>query len=152
MKTTEERFYEKVMMIPFHECWEWAGSQNGDGYGLFWWNKKVEKAHRASYKINIGTIPDGMHVLHTCDNPSCVNPDHLFIGTNTDNVNDKVKKGRQVFLRGSKNGNSKINEEQAGRIKQLLKQMPPKEVSKLMPNVTIDIIWDISRGRTWRHI
>jgi len=77
-------------------CWKWKANTNSDGYGTFWFNKKMTKAHRVSWEIHKGPIPVGKQVLHTCDNPPCVNPEHLFLGTNTDNVQDKVFKYRQA--------------------------------------------------------
>jgi DNA-binding CsgD family transcriptional regulator len=75
-------------------CWEWLASKNRKGYGLF--SSQLESsAHRFSYSHYVGEIPVGIHVLHKCDNPSCVNPNHLFLGSNADNMADKVAKGRQ---------------------------------------------------------
>lgn len=91
MKTLEERFWEKVLITPFYECWEWLGSKDKDGYGYF---GHKDKAHRFSWKINNGVIPHKIHVLHKCDNPSCVRPQHLFLGTHEDNMKDMAKKGR----------------------------------------------------------
>lgn len=77
-------------------CWNWQGCKNKDGYGKFRHNFKVILAHRMSYLIINGTIGDGMLICHTCDNPSCVNPSHLFEGTHEDNMADMKSKGRNV--------------------------------------------------------
>ncbi len=77
-----------------HDCWEWQGPRSvveRGGYGVM----KGRKAHRVSWELHHGPIPEGMHVCHHCDNPPCVNPDHLFLGTDKDNAEDKVSKGRQ---------------------------------------------------------
>lgn len=76
------------------DCWIWRGYKGKQGYGVMGISRKSTLAHRASYSAFVGDIPQGMHVLHKCDMPSCVNPEHLFLGTNSDNVADKVSKGR----------------------------------------------------------
>ena len=78
----------------FGGCWLWGGGKNKKGYGQFFLNSR-RLAHRVSYELFVGPIPDKLCVLHTCDAPSCVNPNHLWLGTNQDNINDRVKKGRK---------------------------------------------------------
>lgn len=102
MKMTERdkaRFWIKVKQT--NRCWIWNGSTNKHGYGVF--NHKYETlSHRISYQIIYGEILNSLHVLHKCDNPKCVNPDHLFTVTHHDNMNDKMKKGRsRMFGRSS---------------------------------------------------
>ena len=97
-------------------CWIWSGSKATRGYGKMRVNGVGTAAHRYSYSVNHGSIPDGMIVCHTCDTPSCVNPDHLFVGTTKDNYDDMIKKGRGYkFLHegrvGTKNGNCKLSVE-----------------------------------------
>lgn len=92
-------------------CWNWMGSKDGGGYGIFICKEYGrEKAHRLMYMETYGEIPEGMYICHTCDNPSCVNPSHLFLGTNQDNIDDKVLKDRQSRLFGKNNGRSKLSE------------------------------------------
>lgn len=92
--TTVERFWESVPIVG-DGCWEWTGSTS-DGYGVIWHSEKRRQvgAHRLSWEIHHGPIPDGAWVLHNCDNPSCVRPEHLFLGTPGDNVDDALGKGR----------------------------------------------------------
>jgi len=92
-----QRFWERV--TKGDKCWDWNHSLTHKGYGAFyaiyddqtWW-----RAHRFSWRIHNGKIPDGMQVLHRCDNPKCVNPDHLWLGTDADNRADRIHKGRQT--------------------------------------------------------
>ena len=77
-------------------CWGWKGPKHGYGYGVLSVDGKLSLAHRFSYKLHFGSVPKGMHILHKCDNPSCTNPEHLFPGTDADNIKDKVLKGRQT--------------------------------------------------------
>ena len=75
-------------------CWLWRGPQNGKGYGRIYHNKKRQVAHRIAYELTVGPIPDGLFACHKCDNPICVNPDHLFLGTQQDNMRDWTQKGK----------------------------------------------------------
>lgn len=76
------------------DCWEWVGTKNADGYGLLIWDGKQYLAHRVSYELHRRPVPEGLFICHTCDNPSCVNPAHLYAGTHQDNMDDKVARGR----------------------------------------------------------
>lgn len=103
-----ERFWPKVnkngKLIMADPCWEWLGSQNGQGYGQFRCGEdgKRRYAHRFSYEIHKGPIPTGMDLLHACDNPPCVNPWHLSPGTDLDNRRDSVRKGRWQGPKGKR--------------------------------------------------
>src|SRR3990167_1210519 len=95
----KERFWKKVQKGDSPEkCWEWKSCKNPEGYGQFTIDGKKVYAHRYSWELHNGTIPDGLWVLHHCDNPACVNPDHLFVGTQTDNMQDMISKGRSEYL------------------------------------------------------
>ena len=94
-----DRFTAKYIPEPNSGCWLWTGAALPNGYGLIGAGRRNQGhlyAHRASYELHCGAIPQGSYVLHRCDNPWCVNPDHLFVGTQADNMEDKRKKGRAL--------------------------------------------------------
>ena len=112
MRTTAERFWSKVGPETDAGCRLWEAGVLKDGYGSFFYKGATALAHRVAWELTNGPIPAGMHVLHRCDTPPCVNPDHLFLGTNADNMADKVRKGRTPHVRGERNGGSKLTKEQ----------------------------------------
>jgi hypothetical protein len=89
----KSKLEERSVPIPETGCWEWIAGKDRAGYGRIW-AKKNRTAHTVSYETYVGVIPEGMHVLHNCDNPACINPDHLWLGTHDDNMADKAKKKR----------------------------------------------------------
>jgi len=114
------RFWGKINKIK-SGCWEWTGSKSGKGYGLLRLNvgEKLQYAHRVSWEIHNGKIYNSLFVLHSCDNPPCVNPRHLFLGTQKDNIQDAIRKGR--FACGEKQKH-KITESQVKTIRGLYKK------------------------------
>lgn len=112
-----DRFWKKVLKT--ESCWLWQASRDACGYGAFWLNNVVMPASRASYILFRGPIPEGLYVLHTCDNPSCVNPDHLIVGSQTDNMQDCVKKGRKHMPAGHEHYLAKLTKEQVVKIREL---------------------------------
>lgn len=94
-KTIAERFWSKVNRRDSHGCWYWTASRNAKGYGQLMYRDGIPRhAHRISWELHNGYIPEGIWVLHRCDVPHCVNPSHLFLGTQTDNMRDMVAKKR----------------------------------------------------------
>lgn len=114
--TPKERL-ERDARVDDKGCVIFAGYLNRDGYGRMRVGQKLECAHRVSYAVNIGPIPDGMQVLHECDNPPCINPKHLFLGTQEENIQDMVAKGRQRGVVGVRHHKAKLNQEKAFEIR-----------------------------------
>jgi len=92
-----ERFWDKVDVGEKDECWEWTGGRDPNGYGTFWYQKEFDKAHRVVMRLQ-GHDVRGATVCHKCDNPSCVNPNHLWVGTQQQNMRDMTKKGRNTGM------------------------------------------------------
>ena len=101
-------FWRNIDKTP--TCWVWAGCKTHDGYGIIRINYKNVKAHRMSWEMHYSTIPGDLFVLHKCDNRACVNPEHLYLGTNQDNMNDMKNRGRS--LKGQRNPNSTLSDAQ----------------------------------------
>jgi hypothetical protein len=107
---TKDRIEDKSFPVTECGCWIWTGSTQVRGYGEIISNGKKIYAHRASYTVYKGDIPKGMYVCHKCDTVSCVNPDHLFLGTQRDNMHDMIRKGRSG--NGRKHPSTKLTEEE----------------------------------------
>lgn len=107
-----ERFWSKVEVREGDDCWHWTANKNWRGYGRFWIGRGNFQSHRFSWIIHYGDIPNGFHVLHTCDQRGCCNPRHLFLGTNDDNIRDREAKGRGKVPnhKGKENSLAKLTE------------------------------------------
>jgi hypothetical protein len=118
---TKRRFWSRVLRRKDDECWTWLGSKDRLGYGDLHFKGKTESAHRVSYILAYGDIRNGLHVLHSCDNASCVNPKQLRLGTPADNTQDKMERGRHNYRphSGQDNGNAKLTQEQVDEIRRL---------------------------------
>lgn len=108
----EQRFWPKVDKRGPDDCWPWLASDDGHGYGAFWDGDRVTKASRFAYALVHGPIPDGIDILHRCDNPPCCNPAHLFAGTAKDNIQDMLSKGRYSKVKGEDASNAMYTNEQ----------------------------------------
>jgi len=132
-------------------CWLWKGSCNKDGYGMVKINKKGKKAHRISYEQFYGTIPEKLYVCHHCDIPNCVNPDHLFLGTQFDNMKNMRDKKRDNYVFGEKHS-SKLTNNQVLEIVELLKEGKSECYIANIYKVCQATIGHIRVGRTWTKI
>lgn len=133
-------------------CWEWMGRKNGKyEYGLVITKEETAMAHRVAWELTHGRIPDGMLILHHCDNPPCINPGHLYLGTHLDNARDKVNRGR--IQRGEDHFKAKLRESDIVAIR---KMYIPRRFSlrkiAAMYDVTYQNIEKIVKRQAWRHI
>lgn len=168
-----ERFWNRVDKggsIPSHvpklgKCWNWKASKDRKGYGICH-SGTYDRAHRVMWKVMLGDIPAGLCVLHKCDNPSCVNPDHLFLGTNIDNVKDRQSKGRtargerhrsvtrpETVPRGEKSGMAKLTEKDVIEIRN--SYIPFKVGAWRLGKrfgVTKQTVFEILKREIWAHV
>jgi hypothetical protein len=135
-------------------CIEFQGCKNKDGYGQKFIDGKKRYAHRIAYckakNIDIKEI-DGLVVMHTCDNPPCVNPEHLKLGTHQDNVDDMMKKCRHKPPRGESSGQAKLTSDDVFKIRELVKFKTQKEVGKIF-GVSQNQVSRIASRKTWEHL
>ena len=148
----EKRFWKRVSKSGDDECWEWLGWKDKDGYGGFYWKDITTRAHRASWIIAHGKIPKGMCVCHHCDNPSCVRPGHLFLGTMTENIKDRDIKNRNKgnFESGERHRMSKLTRKEIIRIRSFCGDFSDKEIAKIF-GISRRYVNSIRNYRVWNH-
>ena len=164
MRPIEERFWEKVRKGD--GCWDWSGAKFPFGYGSLGvpatkgrWKMVPKGAHRISWELHFGAIPTGLQVLHRCDVPACVRPDHLFLGTQLDNVRDMDKKGRArrvvpprgTPVRGEDNGRARLTLGEVNAIRSLWENggIPVRRLAEVF-GVGKTTIEHIVHWRTWK--
>lgn len=151
-KSNEERFWENVKKTK--KCWLWKGGKTSGGYGAFNAANNIHGAHRYSYELHNGPIPEGLWVLHTCDNPSCVNPAHLFIGTQQENIEDMIEKGRGNFAKGEAHYQDKLTWREVRLIRKIYKKHSFSKTQQQLADrfgVNQQTISEIIRGDIWKE-
>jgi len=146
----KERFFSKIEKTD--TCWIWNSVRLTGNYGYFKYLGKYVRAHRMSYILANGHIPDNLLVLHTCDNPPCVNPEHLYLGTQKDNIKDKFDRGRNPNVNGSKNPVSKLSENEVLKIRELNKEKYSNEIIAKMFSIDSSAVSLIINRKRWKHI
>lgn len=145
------KFWRKVDVSTIDKCWEYLGPKCEKGYGMARkYRGGTIRAHRLSYELYFGNkIDSDILACHICDNPSCVNPHHIFLGTNQDNCDDKIRKGRQRVLKGSETARSKLNEDDVYHI--FKSKLSAKKLAYKY-NVSKSTIYAIKSGQNWKHL
>ena len=146
-----DRIWPKMKKGP--GCWEWTGYRNPLGYGEIRIHDVLHRVHRLTWTLTYGPIPEGLFVCHKCDNPACVRPSHLFLGTQADNMIDMAAKerGRNKVMVGSDNPSAKLTENDVTYIRSLKGKLTGTEVAVLY-GVTHVLIYDIWNRKIWTHI
>ena len=135
-------------------CLLWSGGTTVDGYGEMSVYGRSRRAHRVSYELHHGPIPPGMMICHRCDTPQCVNPDHLYAGTDATNTADRERRGRSNHPRGEAHGRAKLTSEQVAEIRALCSEpgRPTRESLAARYGVSRSLISQIDLGQTWASI
>lgn len=151
-----ERFYSYVEHTD--GCWLWRGPTAHDGYGVITYHNRATRAHRVAYIIAHGTIPDGTIICHTCDNPLCVRPDHLYAGSLADNRRDAQQRNRWArknldnVPRGERNTRARLTDDDVREIRTALARGETQPTIAKRYGVKQAAISDIKLGKTWKHV
>jgi len=145
----KERFWSKVDTGSSDECWEWQAHTHEKGYGQFKLDGQMRWAHRVARELCGGPIPDDYYVLHECDNPACVNPNHLYVGDQQDNMDDMVERGRSN--EGEEHQNSKLTEDD---VKEMLDKADDETNTALADEYGVhrSTVSEIVNGKRWSHL
>lgn len=153
-----DRLYGKMRVNPYTGCWEWQGYKR-NGYGRITTGSRTDgtrrtsSTHRVSYELEYGEIPEGMEVCHKCDNPSCINPKHLFLGTRQDNVNDREAKGRNIVQSGEANRMAKLTQKEVKEARQKrARYKTPYAMLADEYGVCKKTMMNAIKGKTWKCV
>jgi len=145
-----ERFWKKVEINSQDTCWMWLAATKEGGYGKIMGNDgHFYLAHRVAYEMLIGVIPAGMLLCHRCDNPGCVNPSHMFIGTQADNLKDMRAKGRGNPPRGTRHPKARLTEQLVSQIRS--DHRSHRQLAKVL-GISKSAIGMAKAGLTWKHV
>ena len=151
-----ERFWSRIKVLTAKDCWEWQGYLSPKGYGKIFIErgKSMMLVHRFSYILHHGSIPDNLFVLHRCDNPRCVNPNHLWLGTKNDNNQDCIAKGRRnnVGSKGESHPNVSLTDAQVIEIRNLFANHRTIQEIATQYGMSHGAISHIVKGRSWKHL
>ena len=133
-------------------CWEWQKAKHRQGYGHCPYKRKCLLAHRVSWMVFKGNLPDDILVCHHCDNPPCINPDHLFLGTDKDNTLDHIKKGKSKKSRGENHYFSKLTEKEVKEMRKMReRKIKIKDISRKF-NIHVSTAKNICLRKSWKHV
>lgn len=148
------RFWSKVEVLTDKQCWNWKGGTIPQGYGSFWANGRNLRAHRVAWELFHNTrVPDGGVLCHHCDNPLCVNPHHLYVGTSKTNAQDREKRGRANRLVGESSPRARITE---AVVVEIRARYEPRKVTLLQLadefGISFQHVSEIVHGKKWAHV